>query len=188
MKQITILCVCIAACLAGTCLIGRQAHAFQVNPAALQQIEYPIPESSAGRQYLGLTGTGRFHISNVKADVLIIEIFNMYCPHCQAEAPTVNKLYELIDADPALRGRMKILGIGLNNSPYEVEIFKKRFDVRFPLVADHASAIQQIADERFGTPTFVVLKIAGENVPKVMKVHVGRIRAVDEFLKSISEF
>lgn len=188
MRQLTTLLVCIGLGLPGMSVLGTQAHAFQVNPAALHRIEYPIPESSSARQYLGLSGAGAFHIPNIRADVLIIEIFSMYCPYCQAEAPTVNRLYDRIDRDPALRGRVKILGIGITNTPYEVEVFRKKFDIRFPLLPDQTSAIQQIAQEKFRTPTFVVLKIAGGNVSRVMKVHVGRIPETEDFLKSISEF
>lgn len=188
MRRLTILLFCIGLVLTEISVLGTEAHAFQVNPAALQRIEYPMPESASARQYLGLSGAGGFHIPDVKANVLIIEVFSMYCPYCQAEAPTVNKLYDRIDRDPALRGRVKILGIGITNTPYEVEVFRKKFGVRFPLLADQTSSIQQIAQEKFRTPTFVVLKIGGGNVSRVVKVQVGRIPDFEDFFKSVSEF
>jgi protein-disulfide isomerase len=50
------------------------------------EITLPVPEKAGEREYLGLTGTSRSDIS-IKADLVILEIFSMYCPYCQKEAP-----------------------------------------------------------------------------------------------------
>ena len=44
----------------------------------LPPFELPVPESSQHRQYLGLDQKSVFSIPDIKAEVVIIEIFSMY--------------------------------------------------------------------------------------------------------------
>jgi len=58
----------------------------------LPEIELLKPDNPVELKYLGLSGGGFFKINQIKADVAIIEIFSMYCPYCQGEAPHINNL------------------------------------------------------------------------------------------------
>ncbi len=141
------------------------AGAAEVKPPQVGQ-EFPDVELSkpviAGElKYLGLSGSGSFRINQIKADVVIVEIFSMYCPHCQAEAPAVNKLYPLIEDNAALRGKIKMIGIGTGNSIYETDIFRKKYSVKFPLVPDGDFKIHKIMGE-VRTPYFIVVKLKGK--------------------------
>ncbi|MEZ4524494.1 MAG: TlpA disulfide reductase family protein [Desulfobacterales bacterium] len=119
-----------------------------------------------------------------KADVLIIQIFSMYCPHCQKEAPALNDFYEKIEADPLLRDRIKLIGIGAGNSEYEVDFFRKKYDVRFPLFPDADFAIhRKIGEVR--TPYFVGVTFAENGKPLIFHSHLGGIGTPEEFLDSI---
>jgi hypothetical protein len=44
----------------------------------LPAIKLKMPENAEHRNYLGLSGSGEFSIPNIKAQVVIIEIFSMY--------------------------------------------------------------------------------------------------------------
>jgi hypothetical protein len=44
----------------------------------LPQFELAAPEDAQARGYLGLSGTGKFAIPQIKARLVIIEIFSMY--------------------------------------------------------------------------------------------------------------
>ena len=67
-----------------------------VKGGALPAFELPVPQDLQLREYLGLSESGSFTIREIKAQVVIIEIFSMYCPFCQQEAPRVNELFNLI--------------------------------------------------------------------------------------------
>ena len=41
-------------------------------------IKLAVPEDTQARAYLGLDGSGQFTIPQIKGEVVIIEIFNMY--------------------------------------------------------------------------------------------------------------
>ena len=79
------------------------------------KIKLPRPEETHDREYLKVAKSP-FLLSQIDSQVLIVEIFNMYCPHCQKEAPNVDALYEAITAKPEIKSRIKVLGIGAGNS------------------------------------------------------------------------
>jgi hypothetical protein len=37
-----------------------------------------VPDGATHKRYLGLSGTGTFDIPDIKADIVIVEIFSMY--------------------------------------------------------------------------------------------------------------
>lgn len=53
----------------------------------LPLINLPVPKNPEERNYLGLSGSGLFKIPQIKANAVIVEIFSMYCPFCQKDAP-----------------------------------------------------------------------------------------------------
>ena len=123
-------------------------------PFDLPYLRLPTPTKEAHLAYLGIGGDETFALAEIKTRILIIEVFNFYCPHCQAEAPTVNRLYRQIENDARLRDRIKIIGIGIGNTPYEISAFRQRFAVPFPLFADRSRVISRQLEVR-RTPTFI---------------------------------
>jgi protein-disulfide isomerase len=78
---------------------------------ALPVINLPIPKNPEERNYLGLSGSGFFKIPQIKAHAVIVELFSMYCPFCQKDAPGVNELYRLIETNPDIKNKVKLIGI-----------------------------------------------------------------------------
>ena len=165
-------------------LAAAASDSFQIDADALSGLRFSMPENPAAKAYLGLTGTGTFTMPQIRADMVIFEIFSMYCPVCQAEAPVVNTLHQLIQGTSSLKGKVKLIGIGAGNTPFEVEIFRKKYNVLFPMFPDEKLSIQKAISGPIRTPTFVAVKSYGGNRLKVQHSHVGGINP-EQFLKEI---
>ncbi|MGD2150640.1 MAG: redoxin domain-containing protein [Desulfobacterales bacterium] len=152
----------------------------------LPAIKLDVPKDPAHRSYLGLSGEGLFDISEIKAQVVIIQIFSMYCPYCQREAFRVNELYENIEKDPNTRGKLKLIGIGAGNSQFEVDIFQKTYEVTFPLFSDGDFSIHKSLGE-VRTPYFIGVKINDDGSHEVCYSSVGGFEKAERFLQIMLE-
>jgi len=189
MKRFSVVCLLV---LAVTLAVGGNVCAVappQVG-GALPEFELAIPKDAAERNYLGLSrglplfGGGTFKIPQIKGEVVILEIFSMYCPYCQAEAPNVRALYEKIEKSASLRGRIKVVGIGAGNNAYEVDTFKKKYQIPFPLFAD----TDFVLHKKFGevrTPYFIVLRNYPNGSYRIVYSKLGAFGEVDTFLTSV---
>jgi len=182
MKRILINLTAIAFCAVIFNFPVLAAKSPPVKGAVLPEIKLAVPSKHSDRSYLGLPASGFFKIDEIKAKVVIIEIFSMYCPHCQKGAPEVNELYREIENNPSLKGKVKLIGIGSGNSSYEVEIFRKTYDIPFPLFADGDFTIHKVLGE-VRTPYFIGVKINDDGTHKVFYSKLGGVEKADQFLK-----
>ena len=168
-------------------LVWNPSLAGNLPPAkggVLPLIKLPVPKDPGEKSYLGLSGSGFFRIPQIKAEVVIIEIFSMYCPQCQKIAPGMDELYRLIESDPDLRNKIKLIGIGAGNSRYEVEVFKKTYNTPFPLFPDNEFAIHKaLGDVR--SPYFIAIKINKDGTHKVVHSELDSFKEAHAFLESI---
>jgi thiol-disulfide isomerase/thioredoxin len=150
----------------------------------LPPITLPVPEDPNEKEYLGLSGGGFFRIPQIKARVVIIEIFSMYCPKCQKIAPGMDDLYYLIESDLGLKNKIKLIGIGAGDSRHEVDVFKKTFNTPFPLFPDNDFTIHKaLGDVR--SPYFIVIKINQEGTPEVVHSELDSFNEARPFLDLI---
>ena len=150
----------------------------------LPDVNLPVPENPDHRSYLGVSGSGSFKIPQVKARVVIIEIFSMYCPYCQREAPEVNSLFNRIERNSTLKGKIKLIGIGAGNSSFEVDIFRKKYKILSPLFPDENFSIHKIFGE-VRTPYFIAIKISKDGTHNVIYSKLGGLKGAESFLESI---
>ena len=150
----------------------------------LPAINLPIPKNPDERNYLGLSGSGLFKIPQIKAKTVIVEFFSMYCPICQKDAPGVNELYHLIENNPVIKNKVKLIGIGAGNSPYEVEVYKKTYDVPFPLFPDKDFVIHQACGE-VRTPYYMVVKMNDDGTHQIVHAQLGDYPGAEKFLEII---
>ena len=181
-----ICCAAFAICLL---VATHAALAFTNAPAigeSLPPFKLLIPQDARAERYLGLSGPGQFTIAQIEAKVVIIQIFSMYCPVCQKEAFRVNKLYSTIQKRKDLKDKIKMIGIGTGNTPFEVGFFQKKYEVDFPLFSDENLSIHQILGE-LRTPYFIGVKINRDGSTEVFYSRLGQFRDVNSFLKRIVE-
>ena len=161
------------------------SEAFKVNADILSALKFEGPGSLADRKYLKLQDGQNFILPEVGARYIVIEIFSMYCPICQRDAQVVNQLHDLTLKIPGLGDKVKFIGIGVGNTPYEVSVFKKKFDVSFPLIADDNLIVQKAVSQSIRTPTFIVGRINGDRKLEILFTRVGAIKDAGEFLKEL---
>ena len=151
---------------------------------SLPEMTLTAPLSAEDAGYLGVE-LAEFGVPDVEAEYVLIEVFNAYCPHCQAEAKELNRLHGLM-ADAGLGDRLKMIGIGANNTEFEVKLFRDKYAVPFPLVVDESMAAAKAMGVT-ATPTFLLVRVdSGKG--EVLHVHEGRIPgSAEEFLALIRE-
>lgn len=132
------------------------------------------------RQYLGLSGPGKFTLMDVKGQYLLVEVFSTICPHCQIQAPGMNQLYRLVSRNPNLARNLKIIGLGYYEKPPALQRYQQKFNVPFPLVPDEKGELSDKLDVP-GTPTIVVLDKTG----RVVYYHVSEFPNAKKFLQDL---
>jgi peroxiredoxin len=147
-------------------------------------ITLPVPGNTAEKTYLGLEGKDSFAVPRIKADLVILEIFSMYCPYCQKEAPIVNELYRIINQRKDLKDKIKIIGIGVGNNRFEVDVFRDRYNIQFPLFPDESFFVHKTLGE-VRTPYFIVIKLKADASNRIIYSKVGSIHNANEFLDTI---
>jgi peroxiredoxin len=155
-----------------------------VKGGTLPQIRLAIPKDTGEKSYLGISGEGYFKIPQIKTTIVIIEIFSLYCPVCQTSAPEVNALCQMIEQIPDLKDRIKMIGIGAGNSALEVNTFKEKYKVLFPLFPDQDFKIHKDLGE-VRTPYFIVIKIKKDRTLEVVYSEEGAFGEAEMFLQKI---
>ncbi|HTU70137.1 MAG TPA: TlpA disulfide reductase family protein [Candidatus Baltobacteraceae bacterium] len=104
------------------------------------------------------TDRGRFSLSSARKPVLL-ELFATWCPHCQRETATMNRLYEKYSS--------RVRFIAVTASPYgsdrqspesarDVAAFIQAFNVRYPVAFDPSLRVAR-SYLQGGYPTIVVI-------------------------------
>ncbi len=185
MKKLRTILWLLAIAMVCRALMGVTAAGAAGEPPAvggmLPELVLPVPQLAEEKAYLGLKSGNSFMIPQIAADVVIVEIYSMYCPYCQKEAPQVNELYNLIAKRPNLRQRVKIIGIGAGNSAFEVKVFKDQYQVPFPLFADEDFKIHKLVGE-VRTPYFIAIETRSDGWHRILYSRVGAIDDPQKFL------
>lgn len=107
--------------------------------ARFPEIALPSPHSAEQRAYLGLEkNQNSFSLKQVSGKIVLVEMLNVLCPHCRKQTKPYNQLYRMIEADPQTRGKIKMLGVAVANSPEQIADFIDIYSVLFPVVSDRS--------------------------------------------------
>ena len=138
--------------------------------------------SEKQKEYLGVAADS-FKLSDIKADYLFVEGYSMYCPVCQRDATRLNDVYKAVSLMDS-KGSIKFLGLALGNTQFEVEFYKKKYTVEFPLFQDEEYEIHKALGE-VPTPVFYIVKLGP--TMEVVYEKVGEAENKDVLLKAIKE-
>ena len=137
----------------------------------LPELSIPLPATIAERQYLGLTTKfGHFSLADIKAKVVVLEMILVQCPHCQHEAPQMNRFYELVK-EHGLLPQIKFLSIAMGNTPLEVGLYRERYQVPFPIIPNPGRYILTVD----ATPTLYLLRPQPNGESQILFAAVGRL-------------
>ena len=172
-------------CLGTVLVLFALAASAQELPKAgdkLGKISFTAPVSAEDLAYLGVgKGAKEFTLDQIKAPLVVLQLFSMYCTYCQEEAPQVNEFYKLIN-QKGLGDKIKIFGVGIKNSRMEADLFRKKFKVAFPLLPDPEGIVHgQLGSPM--TPFFVV--IDNKDGGGIIFTHLGAMPSAESFLQSV---
>lgn len=155
------------------------APSMDLSDIQLQAVEQPYAD------YLGVDAGKPFALSDIDADYLLIQVFSMYCPHCQREAPHMKALHERLLASQHA-GTFKLFGLGVGNSEYEVDFFRDEYDLAFPLLPDPDYAAYEHVGT-VGTPFYVLVDLQQDNGHPVLFTQEGTFEDEKAFYDLLME-
>lgn len=121
----------------------------------------PLPTSkmSGNLHYLGLPQSKQMvTIEDVQADLLVLDVLNVFCFPCQTQALSLSKVYKMIEESPELKGRIKILGVALGNTKEVVDGFMEDYGLVFPVIPDPTARAERIIGPGIHTPLSLFIK------------------------------
>jgi hypothetical protein len=96
----------------------------------------------------------------------------------------VNEFYQAIEQRKDLKGKMKIIGIGIGNTPADVQYFKEKYKVPFPLFPDEDKSIYTVMGKP-RAPYFIGVKTDRDGSSQVFYSKLGAFGKPDTFLASM---
>ena len=149
--------------------------------------EFSTLLSAEDQTYLGLSEGESFNLADVQADLIVLELLNIYCTSCQMQAPIYNDVFRAIDKDPTMRQRVKWLAVGVGNNPREVKAFRKMKEIPFPIVPDaHFDLYDAIGGPGgIRTPFTLLVRRDQEGRAIVIDSHMGLRQETEEIVEGI---
>jgi peroxiredoxin len=136
------------------------------------------------RDYLQISHAERnITLEDVQSDYIFIEIYNELCSACVNEVQTYKMLYRKLQADPYLREKVKMMGIGAGSKKRSTAKFRKQKNIAFPLFADEKQEIFDCLGKPVLPVYYLVQRQAGKR--KIRLIQPGHIGSADKLLTKI---
>ena len=136
------------------------------------------------RAYLGISRKKFLSFKEIKGYLILVELTSTYCTSCKKNIPILNEIYQRIQKDPKLKGKVKVIGIAIGNNRKEVESLKNGYKILYPLLTDpNFSAHKALGEPRVPYTMFVKRDVKGKNI--ILKVHKGVVESADSHMNDI---
>lgn len=99
-----------------------------------------------------------------------------------AQAPVLNKLFDLVQQDKALKDKVKFLAVGQANDEMAMKMWKALHKVPFPLIPDPKSSFGDALNFH-PYPVTMLLDKTG----KILVLHIGTFDSAEEVLKDLKK-
>ena len=126
------------------------------------------------QNYLGSLSKKVFSFREITGNLILVEFLSTYCINCQRQAPIFNEVYSLIERDPRLKGKVKMIGIAAGNNLNEVQIFRKAYSIPYPILSD-PKFDAHIAAGSPRTPFSIWVRRDAQRNSIVVSTHLGLI-------------
>jgi len=183
---LTIFCLTVLCCGLFPPTTAQAANTITAG-TAFPETMLPAPFESEQRTYLGLSNEQPFTLNQITGRVVLLEILNVHCPHCQKQTQPYNKLYRMIEADPETKGQIKLLGVAVGNSDEAIDDFSIIYSVAFPVVSDRNFKMHRAL--RAGQTPFAVYAMRDSNKDNfvVTDTHLGVDREIEELFDYLKD-
>lgn len=142
---------------------------------------YPNLLFPSDRTYLGIGDKATFQLNHVQADLIVIKFLNTNCVYCVKLLPTFNLIFQMIQQDKRLKVRAKILAIGAGDTSFELDEFKKKHSIPYPVISDtEFKAYKAVGEPR--VPFIVVARKDKQGQWIVATVNIGLIFSAENFI------
>jgi len=180
-KKVLVLGCCLALLsFLGAVSLAGAAEKEPVVGQTVPEVKFSGTVTPEGSTYLGLAKQGPFTLKDVKAPYVLVEQFSTSCPHCMAQSPVMNALFNMVQQDASLKSKIKFLGVGQGDDEMKMKMWKAFHKVPFPLVPDPTNSFGK-AMNFTPYPVTVVMDKTG----KILFVHIGAFESADEVLQKL---
>jgi thiol-disulfide isomerase/thioredoxin len=124
-----------------------------------------------------LSGGERFVLSEHRGKVVLVNFWATWCKPCEDEMPSMERLYR--DLAPA---GFELVAVSVDEDPADVEKFKQRMGVSFPIALDPAQEVSALYQTQ-GFPESLLVGPDGQILeryvgPREWSIYAPRIRTL----------
>ena len=166
----------------GSCFLISACATSKKSREMIRPISLTMPADYRMASYLGFFSPQEsFQLIEIKARVLVVEVFQVKCSHCQNQTSDINDLYRLILKE-RLFHQVKIIGLGYGDDLFEVENFGRRYAIPYPLFADPRGSKVRVEN----IPVTFILELTPEGARVIYEFH-GLLPDSEDLLKLIRQ-